>query len=222
LPLGKEWREYLELVRQRPEEFRQDTRLKLVLNETCAESFEQECGQKIGVLYRSPYHILVADLVEAEGRLFRYERILPAAAGSVVAVPVWEGRFLLLRQFRHAIRQLQYGFPRGFGEPGIPARDNVKKELAEELHAPVHAVRRLGVVTADSGLSGGWTEVFLCRVGKPEIAPPYEGIVSLEALTRAELEEWIRRGEITDGFTLAAYGLLCCGEQPAPDARGSR
>ena len=49
-----------------------------------------------------------------------------------VCVPVFEGRFVLLRQYRHAIREFQYGFPRGFGEAGVSVEENVREEIQEE------------------------------------------------------------------------------------------
>ena len=149
-----------------------------------------------------------SDLVQGPKGLFAYERILPASTGAaVVALPLWEGRFILLRQFRHALRDSQLAFPRGYGEDGLSPEENVRKELAEELQTEAVVLENLGQIAPDSGMTGARAQVFLCRVAQPNIPVGYEEIQGMVSLTPEELEEKIASGEIDDGFTLAAYGL---------------
>lgn len=64
---------------------------------------------------------------------------------------------MLLKQYRHAIRRMQYAFPRGFAEEDdkTPA-DNAIRELQEEIHAVItKSPVFLGRIVADSGLTGG-------------------------------------------------------------------
>ena len=205
-----EWLKYQALMRERPALFAPSELLEIVTSLDAVCRFEAETpGRKIGVLYESPFSLLAVDLVrDRTGRLFCYERILPAQPrGAVVAVPVFEGKYVLLRQFRHALRAEQYCFPRGFGEPGIPAGDNVRKELKEEIGADVLSARRLGAVSGDSGLTGGMAEVYLCRIDRPCARQEEEGILEVLLLSPGELRQWIREGKITDAFTLAAWAL---------------
>lgn len=208
--LDSEWDAYLNLAKSRPEEFFQNNMLEIVFDSPTVAEYVRKTGRKIGVLYSSPYNTLVVDLVrDAKGNLFPFERLIPTSVGSsAVAVPVCEGRYILLRQFRHAMRSFQYAFPRGFGEDGLSAVENARKELREELHASSLEERVLGKVVANSGISGDQTTIVLCRINGFSTDYGYEAIESTLALTSNEMEQWIASGKITDGYTLAAWALL--------------
>ncbi|MEE3450845.1 MAG: NUDIX domain-containing protein [Acutalibacteraceae bacterium] len=174
------------------------------------KQFCQKTGRTIGVVYRSNYNLMVVDLVrDAQGNVFAYERVMPAVEkGAVVTVPIYDGKYVLLQQYRHAIRQEQYAYPRGFGEEGLTAEQNAVKEIAEELGAEVISTEAVGSVIADSGLRGGYAEVIVCELKSFELKKDYEGIKELILLSENELQEWLVNGKINDGFTLSAIALL--------------
>ena len=211
-----EWKNYVTLMRERPGAFRQDPMLRIEtdLAEVCR--FERRMreqgkhGQTVGVRYQSDYSILLADLVEEPGeKPHLYERVLPVSTGqAVVCVPVFEGKFVLLKQYRHSMRDVQLAFPRGYGENGLSGMENAKKELSEELGVNVTDICFLGKVVPDSGLTGGAAAVYRCEITEPQFKRDYEGICSMITITRRELEKKISICEITDGYTLAALKLL--------------
>lgn len=211
---NKEWLRYKELMQERPEFFENNGQLVIITDERSVETFERQNGRSVGVTYESPFHLMVVDLVEGPGgSRFAYERLIPKnGEGAVVAVPVYDGRLVLLNQYRHSLRRSQYAFPRGFGEAGISPADNVKKELREELGAEVRSCRQLGTVVADSGINGNETSVFLCELENVELKYQHEGIEELVMLTEDELADWIAGGRIDDGFTLAAFCLYRSGK----------
>lgn len=207
--MGKEWYDYLELIKERPEEFNKTEGAKIILDENTVMEYEKKTGKKIGVIYQSNYHILVVDLIQDEtGEYYTYERILPRVEnGAVVAVPIYNGKFVLLKQFRHTLRDFQYAFPRGFAEAGFSPEENIEKELNEELGTKVIESEFIGTIIADSGLSGNKVSVYKCIVENIELKYHYEGIEEIILLSEEELKQWIREGKITDGFTLAAISL---------------
>lgn len=209
---GPEWQAYEELAYQRPKMFAESDQIRIVLNRSIVNDFVEKTRIKVGVLYSSPYHYLVVDLIqEKDGTYYTYERILPAIeTGAVVALTIYNEKFVLLKQFRHAIRESQFCFPRGFGEPDLSAEENVKKELQEELGASIRRYAYLGDVAADSGLVGNLTSVFVCEIETFEKRCFYEGIEDVTMLTADEMKNWIAEGKITDGFTLSAYSLYLC------------
>lgn len=182
---------------------------------------EEITGHPFGKIYESPYNTLLVDPImkknpgKGELRFFPYERVVPKNGNGVVMMVTCHGKFILLKQFRHALRRTQIGFPRGYGEKGISPKDNAKKEIREELgeDAVVNGDPiKLGVVTPDSGLSASSAEVFLVDVEKYDKSSREEGIVEILELTEQELEDRICRvkddeNRIDDGFTLAAYTL---------------
>lgn len=209
--MSKAWLEYEQLMKERPEDFMQYEQMQIEKNPEIIREYVEKTGRVIGVMYRSPYSILVTDLIcSTEGGYYVYERILPAVKkGAVVSVPVYKGRFVLLRQFRHALRDYQYSFPRGFGELGLSSEENAAKELKEEVGANVLDTQYLGTVVADSGLCGNQVQVFECQIDRIELKYGYEGIEQMIQLDEDEMKQWIKAGKITDGFTLAAYSLYC-------------
>lgn len=209
---GPQWQAYLELMRRRPAAFLQSDYLTIITEKAAVEKYVEETGRQVGVLYKSGYNMLVVDLVQNESRkLFAYERLIPAAEyGAVAAIAIWNERFVLLKQYRHALRAEQYAFPRGFGEEGVSAEENVRKEILEELGAEAGELSCLGTVFADSGLTGNPVKVYMCEVHGVQEKLGYEGITEVTLLSEQELRQWIAGGRITDGFTLAAYSLYRC------------
>lgn len=207
---SEEWQKYQKLMKDRESEFRNDRMLTIItdLNEICQYERDHP-GVTIGVRYHSPYSILVVDLVrDFKGNVFPYERMLPAVEdGAVVSIPIYEGKYVLIEQFRHALRGFQLSFPRGYAELGLNSTANAAKELEEELGVGVQSIQYLGDVVADSGANGNKVHVYRCKVNKPTLKKGYEGIKKLILLTPEEMKQSIRDGRINDGYTLAALML---------------
>lgn len=164
--------------------------------------------QKYGIVYNSSFNTMVVDPIKNGKEIFAYERIVPSALkNGVVLFTVCKEKVVLLRQFRHAIRRVQLCCPRGFGEPGISTVDNAKKELYEELGAvAIEEPVELGIITADSGLSGGSATVFLIKIDEYDNVDS-EGIEEIIEVPFEEMQQCVQNGEINDGYTLAAYAL---------------
>lgn len=208
--LGVEWEKYIKLQEEYPELFADSKELNIVTDKEEVIKYENENSKKIGVVYESPFNMLLVDLVRnKDGAIFAYERIVPAIKrDAVVMLPIYQGKIILMKQFRHAIRSYQYCIPRGFAEKDISVVDNVKKELIEELGATTSSISSLGFIVADSGLSAGRAEVFLCQIDEYDKSSCSEGIVEIVELEIAVVKRWISEGKITDGFTLAAVGMM--------------
>ncbi len=199
---------YFALMESRPGLFADSPLLPIQRDPEAIRAFTARTGKAIGVLYQSPYNMLVTDLIQPpEGEPYVYERIIPTDPDGVVAMALHQGKFLLLGQFRHAPRQFQYAFVRGCGEEGLSPEENAAKELMEEAGARVLKCRPLGKVSADSGLTSCAAGVYLCEISRPLLRAGYEGIREMALLSPQELEGWIARGKITDGFTLSAWAL---------------
>lgn len=201
---------YLSLMKERPYLFKNDHFPYIVTDQKAIESFESRTGTTIGVVYSSDYSMLVVDLVKnPDGSLCAYERIVPTVeTGAVVVIPIYQNKVILLKQYRHALRGFQLAFPRGYGEQGISADDNAKKEVLEEIDAAVHSTERIGRIVADSGLSGKSADVFVCEVSAPSLKKDYEGIEEVYCLAPDRVASLIAEGKIDDGFSLAAWCLF--------------
>lgn len=203
-------RAYFELSARRPDLFAPSDRIPLVLDEDRMRAFSARTGKTMGLVYDNrPYFMVLADLCGSGSKEYSYARVVYPEAGSngAAAIPVRQGLFCLLRIYRHAPRTECLEFPRGFAEKGLTPEENIRKELSEELGAQVTAVRQIGTVRADTGLSAGRAQVFLAELEETAISPGYEGIRDCVWLTEAEMEAQIASGKIEDGFTLSAWAL---------------
>lgn len=204
---------YLDLVRLRPDLFVPSPEVPLVLDPARLRAFTAETSRPVGLVFDNrPYYMVLADLCESGGQQYVYGRVVyprPDTSGTV-AIPVHNGRFGLLRIFRHAHRAECLEFPRGYAEPELTPEENIRKELAEEMGAAVGAVRFLGQVRPDTGLSAGCAQVFLAEVTQAGARVGHEGIRALLWLTGEELRRAIAEGAVTDGISLAALTLLAC------------
>ncbi len=209
---------YFQLIAERPELFLQSERIPLILDEREMRTYSELTGKTMGVVYNNePFYLVLADLCRGRAGLYSYARVVsmnPKSNGCV-AVPRCQNQFGLLHIFRHAARQWSVEFPRGFAEnPALTPEENVRKELSEELGIAESDCRitPLGEVRADSGLSSGSAQIFLADLSPAARIVPSgeEGIGGFRWVGEEDLKEMICNGEITDGFTLAAYARLLC------------
>jgi len=164
----------------------------------------------IGIVLDDPYIIAMRDLVEfPDGARRGYLRLVNRAelrgGQATVILPRLGSKFLLLKHFRHATGRFHIEAPRGFGEAGISAEQNARKEVAEETGASTAALVDLGMVHTNTGMDSLGVQVYLAtleNVGEPEVA---EGISAFYWVDLPRLEEMIASGEITDSFTITAY-----------------
>lgn len=201
--------DYLELINKRPELFINNDFMRIETDPEIIRIFVNSTGKQIGIIYKSEFNMLLVDLVELDdGTMIAYERIVSAVqSGAVVVIPIFQGKFVLLKQFRHAIRNIQYAFPRGFGEPNISSQENAYLEIKEEIGSDLLSIKYLGDVIADSGLSGNQVSVYAGEITEPKSKNFDEGIREIVYLSNDELNSWIRKKRISDGFTLSAYCL---------------
>lgn len=207
--LGIEWDRYIELKEERPELFKNEGVINIVLDEAIVENYQIENDIKIGVVYDSPYNMMVVDLVyNEEGVYYSYERVIPKEQkGAVVILPRYKGEYILLKQYRHSIRDYQYAFPRGYAERGISAEENVQKEMYEELGAEISNVRYMGEVIADSGLSANKVSIYECEVKEYREIEKNEGIVEFVEVSFEEIIKMMEDNRLDDGYTLSAIAM---------------
>lgn len=214
---------YLELLHNNPNLIaNKDALIKIIPDENVIKNWERSYKDKltaigkpkewaeIGLVYSDPYIVILRDLVEfpggSKGSYFRILNQADLQGGQgVVVLPTMNGKYLLLRQYRHPIRSWSYEIPRGFGEPGIQAEQQAKNEVLEEVKGEIDNIIDLGVYHSNTGLEGNKVELFFAKlksIGKPA---QDEGIESYLWVSLSELEEMIATAKITDGFTIAAY-----------------
>ena len=154
------------------------------------------------------------DVRRPDGAMGKYIRLsYHGNPRGVVIVPrLPDGRLLLLRIRRYAVQDESLEFPRGGGRPGELLEAAAERELKTETgltslkwslmgyHRPDTAIvmTEVGVLLAD--LDSG-AEHNLKPNPREAISAGIFGQVS-------EVWDWVRKGDIRDGFTLGALALL--------------
>jgi ADP-ribose pyrophosphatase len=166
---------------------------------------------EIGVVFDDPSIVVLRDLVEfpngyRNGYIRIYNRAyLEGGAAGVVVLPEKDGKILLFQHYRHATRMRHWEIPRGFGKPGVDAKTQAITEVKEEINGDVAEIYELGIVYNNTGLEGNPINLFFARIASVGEVEIQEGIENPIWVSVSELEKMIADGEITDGFTIAAY-----------------
>ena len=131
-------------------------------------------------------------------------------AGGVIIIPMWnDGRLVLVRQYRYLHDKFSVEFPRGGVEEDEPILQAAERELLEETGLESSEFIKVGTYEPSSGLFRDAMHVFVATTlskGSPTLVDVTEEFEILERRPD-EFEDMVRRGEIWDGETLAAWAL---------------
>ena len=211
--------EYLAFARQRPELFGPaDAAVKILLDpaeiraveaETAAKLRRRglpESGAQIGIVSHDPYMWFLRDAVEfPDGARRPHTRAVNRVGNGAAALPVLDGRIVLTRQFRHALRRWSLEIPRGAIEAGETPEQAAIAEVEEEIGGEIREIVELGFLNGSTNLYANGAHMFfarLAKVGEPQLG---EAITSVEQLTVAEFERMVLASEITDSFTVGTF-----------------
>jgi ADP-ribose pyrophosphatase len=130
--------------------------------------------------------------------------------GGVVIIPCRSDtqEVLLVQQYRPAVGETLWEFPRGFCETAEPL-DDAARELAEETGLRAASTAVLGFFYPDSGLLDGRVTVVFAEISDCVPKGPLDGETSASRWISVErLIDEIAHGKICDGMTLAALTLF--------------
>ena len=124
--------------------------------------------------------------------------------GGVVAVPILDdGRLLLIRQFRYALKKHILEFPAGKLEGSQSPDEAIARELEEETGYSAGSLTHQCSFYMSPGISTEIVHLFVARNLKPVPQQLEEGEhIVVEPHELKECLEFARLGEIRDGKTL--------------------
>lgn len=138
----------------------------------------------------------------------RVTRDVVTHTGSVVLLPVFpDGRILLVRQYRHAVRQFLWELVAGRIEPGERPLLAARRELLEETGYTARRFRKLLEVFPTPGFVSERMLVYLAEGLRPgDARPESDERITARRFTVAELKGMIRRGTLRDAKSIV--GIL--------------
>lgn len=210
---------YLALARQRPELFRTPERgVRILLDPAEIMAVQREIaaglrargvpetGADVGKVFDDPWFCILRDAVEfPDGSRRLHTRVMNYKGDGVAVFPVYEGRIVLTRQFRHPLRNFVLEIPRGAIEPGHSLEETARNEIDEEIGGAITDLTKLGYVHGSTNLYQNGAHLYFGRLSKVGAPQLYEGIIAVEQYTVAEFEKLLTDGALTDSFTVAGY-----------------
>ncbi len=122
----------------------------------------------------------------------------------------WDGnRLFLVGQYRYPVNEFSWEFPQGHLEHGN-ILETARKELQEETGLTASDIKEIVVFNLAPGHHSQKCHVFLATdlvEGSSELEESEEGMKT-KKLTVAEFQKMIVRGDIKDGPTIAAFGII--------------
>jgi len=122
-----------------------------------------------------------------------------------------DGRVVMVRQFRHGIRDLTLEVPAGLIDDTDDApADAALRELREETGYRSDRIAPLGVVHPNPAIMNNRCHMYVAydveRAGEPQLDATEE--LALEIVPFDQVPELIRRGAISNALTVVAFHLL--------------
>ncbi len=160
------------------------------------------------IFSKGPIHLVDCDVQMPSGRCL--SRQIIEHPGAVVIIPqIGPDRFVLIRQFRFAVREWLWEWPAGGVNPGESLRLAAKRELSEEAGYWPRRLRRLISFYPTPGISSEIMHLFLARdliLRKAQGDEDEE--IEVGEFTKGQIRRMIRDRQICDGKTLLGFWML--------------
>ena len=130
--------------------------------------------------------------------------------GSSMVIPILQnGKIVLVNQYRYLATRESLEFPCGSVKADSTHDDTARHELAEETGFKAGELTQIAEFNPYNGVTDEMCKVYIARdltesKSHRDETEEFEQV----CLSRLELEEKIRSGNIWDGMTLAAWALL--------------
>jgi ADP-ribose pyrophosphatase len=130
--------------------------------------------------------------------------------GAAAMVPLFDdGRILIERQFRYAVRQTFVEIPAGKLDPGETSLQTAKRELVEETGHVAAEWAFLTKIHPAIGFADEFIDIYLCRgLSKAVQQLDLGEFVELDVVTLGWLVDEVRAGRLTDVKTQIAVHRL--------------
>jgi ADP-ribose pyrophosphatase len=129
--------------------------------------------------------------------------------GATAIIPMLnESRVLLLKQYRHSLREYIWEIPAGTLDPQESIMNCAKRELIEETGFSANQWQKLGEITPVPGYSDERIHIFLATDLQPaEQNLDTDEIINVHDVGFSEAIEMIEKGEIQDAKSIAGLYL---------------
>jgi ADP-ribose pyrophosphatase len=136
---------------------------------------------------------------------------------GVCVLAFFEGKIILLREYRYPVRSWQWEIPGGIVDPGEDPQHAAVRELKEETGFEVDGITSLGAVYTSFGSSNEKINLFLAICQKRgENDPEPAEVFDLYLKDEEEFRKMVLNGEFMHGAGLAAWARYLTGRRDRP------
>jgi ADP-ribose diphosphatase len=142
-------------------------------------------------------------------------------SGSVVVLPqLPDGRILLVRQYRHPVRQFLWELVAGSIEKGESATRAARRELLEESGYKARSLKEILAFYPSPGFLTERMHLVLARgLTLTEARPEPDERIEARLFSRGQVAKLVRDRKIRDGKTLVGVLWVNLGQAQAPSKR---
>lgn len=163
------------------------------------------------IVYINAWMKVREDLVELAGGETGIFGVVEKPNFALV-IPYEKNNFYLVQQYRYPVQGCYWEFPQGdiVTDDENSSKSAGLRELVEETGLVASSVRHLGHLFEAYGFCNQGFDIFLAtdlKQGTRQLDTTEKGM-KVESFSVKEFEQMIEKGEIKDGPTVSAYGLL--------------
>lgn len=127
---------------------------------------------------------------------------------NVVAITP-HNEFLLIKQYRHGIRDITIEIPGGMIDPGESPLESAKRELLEETGYKSENWKKIGMVHPNPAIMSNNCYTFLALNCKRVSEPNFDSTENIETFfcSSDEIKKYITEGSITHSLVVAAFNF---------------
>ncbi len=162
--------------------------------------------------FRSPVFDVRTDYSRAESNGLEHEFQIVEARDWVNVIPLTpDDQVVLVRQYRHGIRDFTLEVPAGVIDPeDASPRVAAERELREETGYAARRLESLGVVHPNPAIMNNSCHVFVAHAAQQVGLPQWDQTeeMSIEMHRLDTIVDLIRKGAISNALTIVAFQLL--------------
>lgn len=122
-------------------------------------------GFKVGIISQDPWITVIRDaVVFTDGDIRLHTRVVNRVNDGVAVLPIFENKIVLIRHFRHALRNTILEIPRGGIDQFATIEQTARQELAEEIGAKAGALIPLGFIFGSTNLFANGSHLLFTRL----------------------------------------------------------
>ncbi|HUT90518.1 MAG TPA: NUDIX hydrolase [Thermoguttaceae bacterium] len=136
--------------------------------------------------------------------------VCDSADWALVIALTEDRQIVLVRQYRHGVRQVVLEIPGGVVDAGESPEETALRELREETGFTAERVRLVGTMMPNAALNTASCHVVLAEGCRRTDRPNLDPFEKIEVLLRPveAIPEMIRSGQIRHALVIAAFGLM--------------